>query len=218
MNGTILSKNEKLNLLKEALGESHLSTGRNFPVFSDLIDVLGKFNDTVTILELLPTAGAYLAGPVLSGITTQASFVGVLLFPVQQVINLINANETGQRMYSYRAASYTATAWAFGHPTPHQSSKIISNISGGPYTNTSFNSKQKYKSVWDEASKITLNSLTKSCMERKIEPNDLKKLFKEVGERRPEILCRKMLKSFERKLGVTSVNVWQSNYRVAYPN
>ena len=82
---------------------------------------LGTFNGALTFAELLPTLSTWLSGAAITSITSAAAFSGTILFPFLQAINLINANETGLRPYSYRAISYTITAWAFDKVNPMSS-------------------------------------------------------------------------------------------------
>jgi hypothetical protein len=136
MNKKVLNDQEKKEILTSILGANHNAVGKHFPIFSDMMSGVGNFNDAVSFAELVPALDAWLSVSMVSSITSAASFAGILLFPVQQIINVINANETGLRAYSYRAISYAITAWAFDKPKPMSSPQILSNIRRGPIVST----------------------------------------------------------------------------------
>ena len=130
-----------------------------------MMNGLGTFNDAITIAELLPTLSAWLSGAAVTSLTSVAAFSSTLLFPLQQTINLINANETGLRMYFYRAISYTITAWAFDKLKPTSSPRIISNITSGSYTTTK--EVAEFHKVWRETMVSVLTKLELICIQKK---------------------------------------------------
>jgi len=75
------------------LGANHSATGQHFQLYSEMITGLGYVNDAASFAELLPALSSWLSGARVATITSTASFAGVLLFPLQQLINLINANK-----------------------------------------------------------------------------------------------------------------------------
>lgn len=214
-----LSDDEKKIILKQYLGPNYHSVGQHFQVFSKMIDGLGHVNDAIGFAELIPALNSYLSGPVVSRILSGGSFVGILLFPVQQLINLLNANETGYRMYSYRAISYSITAWAFNKPIPSQSPRVISNLrSGSGPVAHSHNMMARYHKVWWETANSVVNQLNKTCIEKNIQKPHLKAIFRALGEGRPEVLSRLILTGFEDEFGHTTKHIWRSTYSTVYPN
>lgn len=210
-----LSDREKKEIIKEILGVNHSAAGRHFPVFSEMMNGLGSFNDALSFAELVPALNAWLSGTVISSVTTAASIAGVVLFPFQQMINLINANETGLRAYSYRAISYTITAWAFDKPRYRSSPQIISNLKSGPYT--SVKSLDEYHKVWIDTSFSVFMQIQKICLQKSINKNHLKAVFKALGQGNPEALSVLILKGFESEFSAVTKNIWISNYSVTYP-
>lgn len=153
MVGKPLTDHEKKELIRQTLRNSNSAVGNHFPAFSKMIDGLGHVNDALSVAELIPTLNIYLSGTAVGAFYSGASFAGILLFPVQQIINLINANETGFRMYSYRAISYAITAWAFDKPVVSQSPRIILNLKTGPGSVAkTHNELAAYHQVWWESS------------------------------------------------------------------
>ena len=212
---TKLSDQEKKEIIKGILGANHNAVGNHFPIFSEMMNGLGTFNDVLTFAELLPTLSTWLSGAAVTSITSAAAFSGTILFPFQQAINLINANETGLRAYSYRAISYTITAWAFDKVNPMSSPRILSNINSGPYPSTKSN--DEYHKVWRETLISVLMKLELICIQKKIKKQHLKTVFKALGQGSPEKLSVLILKGFEKEFGHTAKNIWVSNYSVKFP-
>ncbi|MBU2985466.1 hypothetical protein KO528_08885 [Saccharophagus degradans] len=213
-----LSQPEKLELIRELLGKDHPAAGRNFAEISILLDKLGFFNDVVSIAEIIPSIGTILSSSKVGTLASNASFLGTIFFPLQQIINLVNANETGLRMYSYRATSYAATAWAFDKAIPAQSNTVLTNISSGSYVATNANSKSKYNQVWRESSQKTVTTLQQSCIKLDIKELHMKLIFRAAGDNRPEVLCANIQKNYEKEFNAIVRNSWVSNYKISYPN
>lgn len=149
-----------------------------------MMNGLGTFNDTLTFTELVPTLNRWVSGTAVGSISSTAAFAGIILFPFQQMINIINANETGLRSYSYRAISYAITAWAFDKLKPISSPRIISNLSSGPYTTTVDVS--EYHKVWRETLISVITQLELTCLQKNIKKQYLKSVFKALGQGSPE--------------------------------
>lgn len=218
MKRTTLSQSKKLELIRELLGKNHPAAGRNFAEISTLLDKLGFFNDVVSIAEIIPSIGTILSNSQVGTIASNASFLGAVLFPLQQIINLINANDTGLRMYSYRATSYAATAWAFDKAIPVQSNSILANISSGSYVATNANSKSRYNQVWRESCQRTVTTLQQRCNKLEIKELHMKLIFRAAGDNRPEVLCSNIQKNYEKEFNAIVRNSWVSNYKISYPN
>lgn len=206
---------EKKKIIRDVLGANHNAVGNHFPIFSEMMNGLGTFNDVISFAELIPALNGWLSGSVVSSVVSKASFAGILLFPFQQMINLVNANETGLRAYSYRAISYSVTAWSFNRPMPLSSPQIISNINSGPYRSTRSN--DEYHKVWRETSFSVIRRIELVCLQKKINKEHLKLVFKALGQGSAEKLSVLILQGFENEFSSVSRHIWASNYSVAYP-
>lgn len=206
---------EKKEIIRNILGANHSAAGKHFPIFSQMMDGLGTFNDVISFAELIPALSGWLSGSVVSSVISRASFAGILLFPLQQMINLVNANETGLRAYSYRAISYSITAWSFDRPAPMSSPQIISNINSGPITST--HSNDDYHRVWRETSISVKSRVVQICAQKNINQQHLKAVFKALGQGNPATLSVVILKGFESEFSAVTRHIWASNYSIAYP-
>lgn len=210
-----LSDAEKKQLLKDVLGENHSSVGQNFPVYSKLIDKLDKFNDIVAIAELLPGVNALASGPGIGAIISHASFIGALFFPFSQIVNVINAKETGHKLYSYRCIAYTITAWSFGHPLPKQSATILKNIFSGNIVQRVGVDKE-YNAIWQKTSQKVVRHLEETVILKRIPKRNLQFIYRALGSDNPNTLCQEIMRSFESKLSYAERLVWKSNYKISY--
>lgn len=215
MNRKRLTEQEKRNLLKDALGARYSSVGNNYPTYSKVIDKLGTFNDIATIAELLPGINSLMSGSAVSSVLGSASFLGVLLFPISQTINLINANQTGHKLYSYRCIAYTITAWSFKKPIPQKSQRILRNMSSGVVVQSA-KTIQEFNQIWQKTSVNLLPKLRQLSTSNKMSPEVLQALFQSIADNDPNKLCLEILKSFEPKLSFSEKLVWKSNYKIRY--
>ncbi len=210
-----LTEQEKKALLREVLGTSYHQVGDRFPVFSRMMDGVSNFNDTVALAELIPALNTWTSGAMAGSFLSAASVIGVVLFPVQQTINLINSNETGLRFYSYRAVAYTITAWAYSRPQTMSSPRILSNIAQGVgYANGGV---EEYNRVWRDTSAQVLSAIDKRCVQKGINKQHLKEVFKAMSRGKPEDLCLMLLQGFESQTGHTTKFIWRSGYKTLYP-
>lgn len=210
-----LSDMEKRQIIVSVLGANHSAAGRHFPLFSEMMTKLGYLNDSVTFAELIPALEAWLSGPKITALTSSASFAGILLFHFQHLVQLINANETGLRFYSYRAISYAITAWTYDKPMPSSSPQILANIRKGPITETQ--GEHKYNQVWLETVSSVTTQIKQLCSKKQIKEKNLRIIFKAYGKGRPEDLSLLILQSFEDQFSPISKEIWKSNYTVLYP-
>ncbi len=216
MNETKMSDVEKKEIIKDILGTNHNAVGKHFSIFSEMMDGVGMLNDVLSFAELIPALNTWLSGSIVAPIASVASFSGVmLLFPFQQMINLINANETGLRGYSYRAISYTITAWTFDEPRPISSPTILFNITTGPYTSTK--DSDRYDKIWMETSISVITKLEQVCLQEKINKLHLKTAFKALGQGSPTNLSLMILKGFEKEFSHVTQHIWASNYSITFP-
>ena len=208
---------EKKKLIKEILGENHNEAGNNYPLFSTLIDGLSDINDALTVAELLPSLNTFLTGATASTIVSTASFAGILLFPVAQLINVINAYQIGHRMYSYRCIAYTVTAWAFGKTAPSGSARILSNINSGPIQKPQA-ATMEYNKLWRDTSISVEQKLNSNLAQKKIPKEHLQAIFRVLGGNQPDKLCLALLMQFENEFDSNTKNIWKSNYAVRFPH
>ncbi len=215
--GTMLSTSEKYALLNKTLGENHGLVGKKFSAASAMMDGLRHISDSFSLSELIPALSSYLFGPVTSPSRSEASLVSTLLYPLHQSINLINSNETGQRMYAYRAAAYAITSWAFNKPIPTKSPQILQNIAGGDPYSASNKTATMYNEVWQVTSKSVLHNLRQACISKGIDEKELKIIFKAFGNGNATQLCFSILKCFEKEFGNTAKHIWKTGYNIKYP-
>lgn len=210
-----LSDSEKKQLLEDIFGKDHSSAGKNFPVYSKLIDKLDKFNDIVALAELLPGVNALLSGPGISAVISHASFIGLIFFPFSQIVNVINAREAGHKLYSYRCIAYTITAWSFCHPIPTESATILKNMYAGPVVQKK-GTDAEYADVWKKTSNNVLKHIQNIAIIKSIPLKNLQLIFRAMGNNDPQKLCLEILQSFESKLTYPQKLVWKSNYKIPY--
>ena len=207
---------EKKQIIQKILGENHSSAGRNFPVFSKLIDGLGNANDILSFAELIPSLNTLVSGPMASSIASNASFLGILMFPFAQLINLVNANQTGHKLYSYRCIVYTITAWSFRRPIPQSSARILKNIRSGAVVQHS-DAVNEYNALWQSTSRSVLKQIGQLSTKTGVPKEHIQAIFKALGNNQPESLCTELLKSFESRLtNYAEKMVWKSNYKIRY--
>jgi len=216
MQNNQLSDADKKKLIQDILGKNHNAAGQNYLVFSALIDSLSTVNDVLTVAELLPSLNTLLSGATASTVVSTASFAGILLFPVAQLINLINANQIGHRMYSYRCIAYTTTAWAFDKPNPTGSPRVLSNINSGPIQKRQA-AAMEYNKLWRETSISVLQKLNTTAVQKNIPKSHLKAIFRALGGTQPDKLCLTLLTHFENQFDSNTKNIWKSNYKIRYP-
>ncbi|MCW8127060.1 hypothetical protein [Microbulbifer halophilus] len=214
MSAAQLNEYEKKELVRDILGSDFHSVGNHFPLFSRMLDGLGHLSDGFTAAELVPTLSRFLSGSISSAILSTASFMAAVIQPLQHFIKLVNANETGLRMYSYRAVAYTLTAWAFGKPVPNQSARVIENLGSGDYRAID---RDRYGEVWRETSRNVLSSLRQVCLAKDISEAHLQAVFKALGDGDSVRLSRNILEGFEGRMNTTVRNIWKSGYSINFP-
>lgn len=215
MDQKVLSEAEKREIIKKVLGAKYNAAGQHFQLFSDMMTGLGYVNDSVAFAELIPVLNAWLSGSRFAAITSAASIAGTLLFPLQQLINLINANETGLRFYSRRAIAYAVTAWAFDNPVPMSSPQIMHNIRRGPVTEVQ--GEDRYHHVWKETTLSVIQKIKQLCLQKRINEKQLKIVFKAFGKGSPQNLSLLLLQGFEGEFSHITKAMWKSNYSILYP-
>jgi hypothetical protein len=217
MQSQTLSDYEKKEIIKDILGENHNATGKNFPVFSALIDYISMTNDALSFAELIPSLNSLLSGAIASSIVSSASFIGTLLFPIGQLINVANAYQTGHRMYSYRCIAYTITSWSFEKPLTTGSIRVLSNIRSGP-VQKNIKVKMEYDQIWHKTLRSVLLKLNQVSDEKGIPKDHMKLIFRALGGGNPQRLCQKILENFEPLFEPSVRNIWKSNYSIKFPH
>jgi len=211
-----LSDEEKKKIIQDVLGKNTSAIGKNFPLFSALADELGNINDVLSFAELVPSLNSLLSGTIASTVLSTASFVGVLLFPFVQLVNIINAYQIGHRMYSYRCVAYTITSWAFDKPKVTGSARVLSNINNGPIQARQSATKE-YNKLWQETSFKVVDNLNAVSVQKKIPVNHLKAIFRVLVSNQPDRFCESILTQFEKEFDSNTRNIWKSNYKIRYP-
>ncbi len=206
-----LSRLQQKEVVKRILEQEFDLRGDRARVLSRAIDIVGYTDNAATLLEIAGLLGR----SALATAGAEALAIGsIVLFPVGAIISLINAAETGERMYGMRAIAYTTTAWAFGDAIPDKSSRIIENVKAGPHTPDTLRS---YHKAWSEASKSAVRELEDTVRKLKTRSNSYQILLRALGEDNRQKLCRTLLDGFTPQLRGTALKVWNSNLSILYP-
>lgn len=212
-----LDADQKKKLIKEILNDDIFLYGENFAILSKVIDYISYADSAITAAELLPAVGAAIGkSSILSATASGLAITSIVLFPVGAMISVINAMQTGYRLYGMRSAAYTVTAWSFGDPLPASSPTILRNLRSGPVV-AQANELPTYNKAWNEAQRTTVASLNETVSHAQLSKDILQILFKAIGDNDRKNLCLMLLKGFESRMSVIEQNVWKSNYRVVYP-
>lgn len=212
-----LTDKEKDDLLKKVLGTDYATAGNNLPVLKGLIDKIGKVDDLLTITELLPIANRLLSIRLFSFMATGASVVSIFLFPISAMLDIINAYQTGRRMYSYRAIAYAITAWSFKKPLLTSSKKIMLYAKTGM---PRANAKEliEYEKSWKKASQDVVNKMNTIAINNEIPKEAIQIFLRAIADDNEQKLCEILMKGFEKKLSFIELSIWKSNYKVRYPH
>lgn len=212
-----LSEKEKEDLLKEVLGQNYATSGNNLPVLKSLIDRINRVDYVFTLVELIPIINKILSIRAFSILASGSSVISIFLIPVSALLDIINAYQTGRRMYSYRAIAYAITAWAFGKPIPISSQRIILNAQTlAPKVDA--REIIEYGKAWKKASQDAVNKLNEIALRNNIPKDALKVFLRVISDNNEQKLCETLLKGFETQLGVIELRVWKTNYTVRYPS
>lgn len=212
-----LSESEKKQIIEDILGANHNAVGKNFPVFSSIIDYVSYADNALTLAELLPTVNVFLAGSTMTAVASGLSVASIALLPFAQIINLINANQTGRRQYSYIAIAYTVTGWVYNAPKLFESKRRISNMRSR-FPTVPKDQLQLYHHEWRETMVSVLSELELMCCCNRITRKQLQTIFKAISGGNSQQLCLQAMKGFEKEFGHTTRNIWQSEYKILYPN
>ena len=209
---------EKDQLLRDLLGKDYKARGDVLPVLSLVIDYVGYADTTFTLAELIPQAARFLSQRALLSIAaSSASIASIVLFPVAAFIHLINAMQSGEKMYAYRAVAYRITGWAFDDGLTMSSPTIIRNIQTG-FPRKSPQEVDEYRKAWAEGVGSAMLNLKKIVKESQIDERAAKLVFQALGDGNRQTLCAMILKGFESRMTPIELNVWRSNYKIRYPH
>jgi len=212
-----LKQSEKDEIIKEILGSNYAAAGNDYETLSSIIDYIGYANDAVTMAELIPTLSTLMAGSTtFSTIMSGASVVGIILFPVAQMINVINAYNTGHRGYACRCVAYTVTAWSFNQAVPAGSNQLLRNTNSGIIVRKD-RIRTEYDALWKKTSMACITQLNKSIRSANIQKSHLQVIFQALGGGNKQALCLNILKGFEGKMDNIAKLSYRSNYRIKYP-
>lgn len=203
----ILSYEQKKKLVEELLSKDHNLRGANLEILSKAIDILGKVDDALTLLEIASLIGE---GGIISAVGTTVSMATVIAFPISATISLVNAAEGNMRTAGMRSVAYATTAWAFSEEPP-QTSKVITNI-------TTTYERDNAQKAWLDALKETKKVLENEVAKRQIQKQSMQIALQAVGMGFSHELCMVLLKSFEQQLSGTHLVTWKQNYNILYPD
>jgi hypothetical protein len=213
-----LTPEEKAKLTTDFAKSNFNLQGERGQAFSDAVTKLGYVDNALSLADI---AGLIAEGTVIAGAATAISVASVFLGSVADVINFLNALETGARMTGMRAVCYATVAWAFGDPSPTFSPQLKRNIEAG-----GLNELPKHTRAWADAAASTVPALTEASLGRmKSAGEKTRNVLIEAakgrirlagGENRKET-CRFLMKQFEPRFSGSTLRIWQSGYDFLYP-
>lgn len=209
-----LSSEEKKKIILDALKADFNLNGEHLKVLRSVMEKVGYVDDALTLAEI----AGFITGS--SRLVSAASAIGVVtLFfgPIGNFLALINANETGERLYGMRSVAYTMTAWAYNDAIPNSSKRIVQNMKQG-FPVVTPDKMARYHNAWAKASRAMLNHLAATTGKGKISKSSMQILLRALGGNDRSQLCLEILKGFENKVsGYAETLAWKSNYKILYP-
>jgi len=205
-------------LIEETVGpHSKLNPARH-SILHKVIEYIEYTEKGFSVAELIPVFERLIEGRAfLSFASSGATLLSIALFPVNAMLEIMDAYESGVRMYSMRAVAYTITAWAFNKPTPMESRQYLSNLSHG-YPRVLPKDMDEYKKAWKKSSMDTLNKIKSGLLLKSTNEKDAKVIFRALGDGQPGRLCSLLMKGMEEHFeSIIVKRVWISNYRFTYP-
>lgn len=212
-----LTEKEKVELLREILGEKYNSVGNNLPLLKNAIDIIGHIDSSLSAAQLIPYVNTIITSSrLMTFVGSSASFLSIFLFPVAAMISVINAYQVGHQMYAYRAIAYTLTAWAFNKPIPSSSQRILMNIrKGGLVADQS--AVAEYKKVWENTSRAVLNKIDTELRVKNIPSDAMKVVLRAAANNNDQDLCVLIMKGFEGEMSNITNITWKRNYNIRFP-
>lgn len=215
-----LTDKEKDILLKEILGRDYAAAGNNLPILKKVIGLVGNASDTFALIEIIPKINVVLTGSrMLTAVAASTSVFSILMFPVAGMISIINAYQSGIKMYSYRAIAYTITAWAFEKPIPISSQRFIYNARHTAPVSPMSEINEMHN-AWKKASQSVLKEIDNHLQVNNFSKEVFKILLRAMGDNNELKLCELLLKGYESKFSSFHAKaVWKSHYKsIRYPN
>lgn len=200
---------EEKELIIETLKTDFNLRGENLKTIGKVLDYISYTDNALTLLEIssLLESSAAMAG----GVAT-FSFIASIISPIGLFKNLLDANETGLKLYGLRAVAYTIASWAYDRAVPSGSNKIMLNISGSP-----LNIKEKYKKTWLEVSNNTIKSFKEKAIKEKVSEESLKLLFRSISNDSPRNLCFLLMSEMTKDLSAIEKVYWKAEIKTLYP-
>jgi len=214
-----ITEQQKKRITKNILEQNYHVRGERLKILQRAISILGHVNDAATLAEI---AGFLSESGTVGTLSNITSIVAIILFPVDQLINLLNAYDSGLRMFCFRSIAYTYTAFAFNDPPPKPSREIIKNkrVVGPGYEGTEIIEKDiaEFKVEWDKTSKSVYREIKKYIESKVMHEKGYRILLKSLLSEDKREFCKKLLFGFEDRVGHTALYTWKRNYRILYPD
>ncbi len=209
-----LSNDEKKKIIIAALKADFNLNGEHLKVLTNVMGKIGYIDDALTLAEI---AGFITEGTLVASVASTIGVITLFFGPIAGIIALINANETGERLYGMRAVAYTMTAWAFSDAIPNSSGRIIQNLGQG-FPVVTPDKMIRYHNAWEKASRAMLNHLAATTGRGNISKKSMQILLMALGNNDRGQLSLEVLKGFEKQVGgYAETLVWKSNYKILYP-
>jgi hypothetical protein len=211
-----LTDREKDELLRKILGKEYATAGNHLPFLRNAIDNIGYLDNIFTLAEIIPVVNRILSLRIVAITASGASVLSIFLFPVGALISVINAYETGKRMYTFRAIAYAITSWAFDKAILPGSKQIMYNKrTVAPVIPKS--DVKLHEEAWKKASQDAINKMKIVAAEKNIPLKGLKAFFRLISNNNPKKCCDILLTGFEKEFSGASRMVWKANYSIKYP-
>lgn len=215
----VQTDSEKKELIREIIGNDVEIARKDFIAYSKVINYIGKVDDVFTFSEFLPLASRILQSPLIRFVSSGASFLSIFLFPFNGFIKVWNAHQVHLTMYSYRAASYAITAWAYSDPIPSESQAILKNSSTLNPSNSFFREKRRERdSAWRQAAHASIDSMERYCADHYLDDEHVKLVFRALSDGSRGKLSELIMRGFEDKIPVVARRIYVSNYGINYPS
>lgn len=215
-----MSRLDREKFLRKYLGNEFELRGDNLPVLESVINFIERADHTMELIELLPKLGHWLGRfGIVSFAAEGFAVASIALFPVGAMLSVINAAQTGQRLYGLRAVAYATTAFAFGDAIPTSSPTMVYNSTVGILP-ANLEERTAQAKAWKDASDSALENIRKSIESPKGEHDKrtLQLVFKALGENNRQKLCLRILKGFAEDMQPIPKRVFESEYKILYPN
>jgi len=120
-----LTQEERNKIIIDLVSREHNLRGNHLPTLKKAIEIIGYTDTTLALSEV---AGLLSEISIGASAASAASALAALAFPIGSILAVIDARESGRRMYGMRAVAYTITAWTYEDPIPSESRTLIRNL------------------------------------------------------------------------------------------